>query len=130
MRRRGLERKLYLFPFSTSNEIINSHRTDTTSFINYPWVSFEIKYLGKKNIIEFAKKMKSDISQLPDFSLTERKCQEYVMIIIDKNFISSLHLDIKSIKRVQRLAGVGNTTNVKCEMMTLTLTEYTDLRWS
>ena len=35
--------------------------------------------------------MKSDISQLPDFSLTERKCQEYVMIIIDKN-ISSLHL--------------------------------------
>ena len=74
--------------------------------------------------------MKSDISQLPDFSLTERKCQEYVMIIIDKNFISSLHLDIKSIKRVQRLAGVGNTTNVKCEMMTLTLTEDTDLRWS
>ena len=82
VRRRGLERKLYLFPFSTSNKIINSHRTDTTPFINYPWVSFEIKYFGKKRSLNLQKKMKSDISQLPDFSLTERKCQEYVMIMI------------------------------------------------
>ena len=62
--------------------------------------------------------MKSDISQqLPDFSLTERKCQEYVMIIIDKN-ISSLHLPQINKSVVAGLTGGGNTTQHNiCKML-------------